>query len=91
MFIMYLHTKFHMPISYHELITTMKQNAKYRFNVIAMLFYMLQRNYLNKSWNFVKVIYHTKCLDSEDIKWYMCCSNPTSLHGCHADIIDGRK
>jgi hypothetical protein len=40
----YLHMKFHLSSSKDSLITVNKPNAKYRFYVAMMLFYILQKH-----------------------------------------------
>jgi len=52
MIIIYLSAKFHMPTSNGLLLMTIKHKAKHKFCTVAMLlFYILQKYYLNKRHN----------------------------------------
>jgi hypothetical protein len=42
-FMIYFHTKFHMPSFNGSSVITMKLKAKYRFCSAAMLFYIMQK------------------------------------------------
>jgi hypothetical protein len=49
--------KFHMSDSIHSLVTAIKQRAKYRFCMTIMLFYIVQKDYINKTFIFFKILY----------------------------------
>jgi len=49
MFMIYLHTKFHIPNSNGSLVTALKLKTKHKFQRADTLFYSLQTNYSNKS------------------------------------------
>jgi hypothetical protein len=66
MLTIYPHTKFQMPRSSGSLVTSIaiKTKAKYRFHAATMLFYIVQKNCLNKNCVFSKICYHTSFQDS---------------------------
>jgi len=44
MFVIYHHTKFHIPSFKGSLVVITKPKAKYRIHNVAMLFYVLQKH-----------------------------------------------
>jgi hypothetical protein len=60
MFIIYCHTKFHIPSSNCSLVITVKLKAKGHFLTATMLLYhILQKSYLNINCTFLIFYYHT--------------------------------
>lgn len=50
----YFHTKFYMPASNTSLVTAIKPKFNTNYPTVAMLFYILQKNYLIKSCIFLE-------------------------------------
>jgi hypothetical protein len=48
----YFYTKFHMPASNGPIVITIKPKLNANVHTVARLFYILQKNYLIKSWIF---------------------------------------